>query len=302
MIHFNITDIGLMSETVSPPLYYYVADLSYRSKIGIGISQAFKGNFLQYHVECEQPHVCGNSPTSIVTAPPAAQIHQIDLVDKMRATGTRLVFQFKEWVVLVDSLSICTGIQSSPDWSSTYSALLVDLGDYFLENIVYALWVQEKFGGELEHDFWVVQASNSTNGQLVLVVFEVFEMSSNIDLNLLDLSPIIVTNLVAPVQEMKYSPQWNLLAYSTTPSTGIENLVEVYELKWDASRHSPYVLKMGQGSSFVYQVSPFLVQSFEFHTQMPILILGIKDNGLLAVHVFTLQIVFAVDIINLLNQ
>ena len=34
---------------------------------------------------------------------------------------------------------------------------------------------------------------------------------------------------------------------------------------------------------------------------MPILILGIQDNGLLAVDVFSLQIVFAVDVRNLLK-
>lgn len=98
-------------------------------------------------------------------------IQPIDLFDQMRAVDTRLVFEYKQWVVLVDSLSICTGILSSSDSSKTYSRLLVDLEDYELENVVYALWFEQVFGEEEIHDFWVVQATNSTNGELVLAVF-----------------------------------------------------------------------------------------------------------------------------------
>ena len=61
----------------------------------------------------------------------------------MRATDTRLVFQYKDWIVLVDSLSICTGILSSSDSERTYSRLLVNLADYKLTDIIYAMWMQE---------------------------------------------------------------------------------------------------------------------------------------------------------------
>ena len=112
-IHFQVRDIGLMSESISPQEYIYIADIGLSEEVGIGISQAFEGNFLTYSVHCEEPSQCGEG--AVITMPPVNRIEPIDLENEMRATDTRLVFQFKHWIVLVDSLSICTGILSSSD-------------------------------------------------------------------------------------------------------------------------------------------------------------------------------------------
>lgn len=37
-----------MSESISPQEYIYIADVGTSSDLGIGISQAFEGNFLTY--------------------------------------------------------------------------------------------------------------------------------------------------------------------------------------------------------------------------------------------------------------
>ena len=66
----------------------------------------------------------------------------------MRATDTKLVFQYCDWIVLVDSLSLLTGILENSDDKATFSRLLVDLKLYDLTDIIYALWFQDEFGGD----------------------------------------------------------------------------------------------------------------------------------------------------------
>ena len=125
------------------------------------------------------------------------------------------------------------------------------------------------------HDFWAIQGTNSTNGQLVLVVFEVFETPSNIDLSLVTLCPIMVSTVMPLVKEMKYSTRWGILAFSTLSPNSIENDLVVFSVGWNSTIHRPYLSLLGAGSAFLYQISPFLVQTFSFHEEIPLLLMGI---------------------------
>ena len=56
-----------------------------------------------------------------------------------------------------------------------------------------------------------------------------------------------------------------------------------------------------EGDSFRYLISPFNIQSFSLHDDMPILILGMENNGILAIHAFSFKILFAIDVASLLK-
>ena len=141
--------------------------------------------------------------------------------------------------------------------------------------MIYALWFQDKFGGDSHHDYWVIQATNSTTGQLVLTIMEVFEQDSTVDLGIVSLNPIYATNTVAPIHEMKYSQEWNILAYSTVAQQSpLSNSFFVYSLSWEPSLLQTVVFELGVADSSKYQISPFLVQSFSFHQVMPLVFLG----------------------------
>ena len=63
----------------------------------------------------------------------------------MRATLTHFVFNYKEWIVLVDSLSIFTGILNSSNSSNTQSVMLLDLQDYGLTDVLYVKEFSDTF-------------------------------------------------------------------------------------------------------------------------------------------------------------
>lgn len=63
------------------------------------------------------------------------------------------------------------------------------------------------------------------------------ELSSSVDLNLLTLTPIMVSDVIDPVREMKYSPEWRVIAFSTTPWSLQENTLQVFELSWNTTLH-----------------------------------------------------------------
>ena len=109
----------------------------------------------------------------------------------------------------------------------------------------------------------------------MLVVFEVFETPSNIDLSLVTLCPIMVSNVMPLVKEMKYSTRWGILAFSTLSPNSIENDLVVFSVGWNSTIHRPYLSLLGAGSAFLYQISPFLVQTFSFHEEIPLLLMGI---------------------------
>ena len=47
----------------------------------------------------------------------------------------------------------------------------------------------------------------------------------------------MVSDVIDPVREMKYSPEWRVLAFSTTPWSLQENTLQVFELSWNTTLH-----------------------------------------------------------------
>ncbi len=88
----------------------------------------------------------------------------------MRATKVQQVFQYLEWIVLVDAMDVFTGVTKSSNSESTKSKTFVNIQDYGMENILNVLWFQETFGSEVAKNFWAIHGYNSTTGLLMLAV------------------------------------------------------------------------------------------------------------------------------------
>ena len=93
----------------------------------------------------------------------------------------------------------------------------------------------------------------------MLVIFQAVEIDSTIDLNMVQLTPIWKSDSITPVYEMKYSSKWSILGFSTKTQNQIGNYLELFSVEWDATLHCPYISRLGEGSSFLYRVSPFMV-------------------------------------------
>ena len=71
---------------------------------------------------------------------------EIKLDDKLKATKPQQVFQFKDWIVLINDANLFTGIRMN----STYSEVevLKDLRGIDLTSIKEVLSFKENFGGD----------------------------------------------------------------------------------------------------------------------------------------------------------
>ncbi len=61
------------------------------------------------------------------------------------------------------------------------------------------------------------------------------------------------------IKEIKYSAQWNLLAFVDHSVNSLNNHLYVYMLKWNGITHLVELRWIGKGNSLRYQVSPFIV-------------------------------------------
>ena len=55
----------------------------------------------------------------------------------MRAIETWFVFNYKQYVVIVDSLGIFTGILDSSNSTNTQNVMLLDIKNYMLKDVLY---------------------------------------------------------------------------------------------------------------------------------------------------------------------
>ncbi len=89
---------------------------------------------------------------------------------------------------------------------------------------------------------------------------------------------------------MKYSQDWDVLAFTTVPVSSGNN--ELFLLQWESLSISP----LGKASYFNFAISPFFIESFSFGPSAPLLLMGMKEKGLLGLHLFSLEVLLVVDV------
>lgn len=184
-------------------------------------------------------------------------------------------------------------------YSSSQSITLADLPHSRVEDIHYTLSFKEDFGGEECHYFWAIQGTDKTTGQFVLLIYEAKEDSPSDFVLSLDL--VFKTTLRARVRELKYSPEWDLLAVALDSNNGNNNHLYLLMLTQVSASQFGFVL-VGEGNCQRYDLSPFLVESFSFHPEVPVLLLGVYNNGVVAINVVSMDIVFVIDLRLLIQE
>ena len=150
---FSVKPSGMNVETrVAQGLS--ILDFSEGEELRVGLSEYFQGYFLEYTIQCEFSDLCEEGGAIQVKG--SSILQEINLEKKLKATRPQQVFQYKEWIVLINDVNLFTGIRMDSTYSESETETLVDMRRIELTHIRTAYSFKENFGSDQYYYFWVI--------------------------------------------------------------------------------------------------------------------------------------------------